>query len=224
MRWTSPCRLWSSNRDWASHLHWPLPQVLRILYFKNVEIVFFVFSLHFRFCPWLSNGSLTNQITITNLFQAVRNLPRRRRLRSVLEVPGWKTQQVQLPTRTRLWLGTSNTFLFKTDYLMSSLFHCLISHWLLLCCLWLSISICLAYDLYSLFSFNRPTLPSTYNLHVTCLHCSIVLTPSHAQVSRGCRWADQVPECSTNSVVVGDYLKDHTNYSLVTKILLSCDQ
>ena len=35
----------------------------------------------------------------------------------------------------------------------------------------------LAYDLYSLFSFNRPTLPPTYNLHVTCLHCSIVLTP-----------------------------------------------
>ena len=74
----------------------------------------------------------------------------------------------------------------------------------------------LAYDLYSLFSFNRPTLPPTYNLHVTCLHCSIVLTPPHAQVSRGCRWADQVPECSTNSVVVGDQLKDHT--------IQSCDQ
>ena len=140
VRWASPCRLWSSNRDWASHLHWPLPQVLRILYFKNVEIVFFVFSLHFRFCPWLSNGSLTNQITITNLFQAVRNLPRRGRLRSVLEVPRRKTQQVQLPTRTRLWLGTSNTFLFKTECLMSQLSHCLISHRLLLCCLLLGIS------------------------------------------------------------------------------------
>ena len=140
VRWASPCRLWSSNRDWASHLHWPLPQVLRILYFKNVEIVFFVFSLHFRFCPWLSNGSLTNQITITNLFQAVRNLPRRSRLRSVLEVPGWKTQQVQLPTRTRLWLGTSNTFLFKTECLMSQLSHCLIVSFLIGCS-------CVAYDL-----------------------------------------------------------------------------
>ena len=26
-----------------------------------------------------------------------------------------------------------------------------------------------------------------------------------------------MPECSTNSVVVGDHLKDHTNYNLVTK-------
>ena len=89
------------------------------------------------FCPGLLDGFLTNQITITNLFQAVRNLPRRRRLRSVLEVPRWKTEQVQLPTRTRLWLGTSNTFFFKTECLMSQLSHCLISHRLLLCCLWL---------------------------------------------------------------------------------------
>ena len=114
---------------------------IRILYFKNIEILCFLFfSLHFRFCPWLSNGSLTNQITITNLFQAVRNLPRRSRLRSVLEVPRRKTQQVQLPTRTRLWLGTSNTFLFKTECLMSQLSHCLIVSFLIGCS-------CVAYDL-----------------------------------------------------------------------------
>ena len=40
-------------------------------------------------------------------FQAVRNLPWRCRLRCVLEVPGRKTQQVQLPPWPCLWLGES---------------------------------------------------------------------------------------------------------------------
>ena len=87
---------------------------------------------------------------------------------------------------------------------------------------------CVAYD--SVYQYVWP---------MTCTHCSVLIvlpsllpttciwlasivrlfqTPSHAQVSRGCRWADQVPECSTNSVVVGDHLKDYTNYNRVTKL------
>ena len=42
-----------------------------------------------------------------NGFQAVRNLPWRCRLRCLLEVPGRKTQQVQLPPWPCLWLGES---------------------------------------------------------------------------------------------------------------------
>ena len=145
---------------------YPTDQFQRLLKFCIfcIFFAFFVFALCYKnfvisnkFCiimlpyvreqdPWMKSshplyniciGSLTNQITITNLFQAVWNLPRRSRLRSVLEVPRRKTEQVQLPTRTRLWLGTSNTFFFKTECLMSQLSHCLISHRLLLCCLWL---------------------------------------------------------------------------------------